>query len=273
MVVVESAAKTDIGLKRKINEDQFLLDDEMKLYVVADGMGGHQAGEIASDLVIRTLKDYMIRFGKGDEVEELEDPDKTLSKDANRLVAGMMLANQVVYQAATQNTAYNGMGSTVSAISFTHDTLIAANVGDSPIYLIRGGTIEEISVPHTVMAEHRAMGGTSETQLSLEYSHMLTRAMGVEESVRADACEFPCFAGDVLVIASDGLTNKVTPTENMEIATTKRPEKSCKILTDMANDRGGDDNITLIVIKVKSVKRRRRGIFDLVSSIFGFGRR
>lgn len=270
MVIVESAGLSDVGMKRRGNEDAFFHDDDLRLYIVADGMGGHQAGEVASDLVVRTITDYMARLkGKASgEIEEFEEADKTLSRDANRLIAGITLSNKVVYQAAQARSGYRGMGSTVSAVYFTDDTLIATNVGDSPIYLIRNHAIEELSKPHTVMAEHMAMQGETGERFGKEYRHMLTRAMGVEETVRADICEFPCFRGDVLVIASDGLTNKVNPREIAEVVDSRKLQKACQKLVEMANERGGDDNITVIVVKVKSVQRRKNGLMNLFSKLF-----
>jgi protein phosphatase len=268
MIVVESAGLTDVGMKRKGNEDAFFLDDDLKLYVVADGMGGHQAGEVASDLVIRTVKDYMKRFKSGESVEELEDSDRSLSKEANRLMAGLKLSNQVVFQAGRSKRGYRGMGSTVSAVYFTEETLIAANVGDSPIYLIRSGKIEMLSVSHTVMAEQMAMNKDGR-HFGQEYSHMLTRAMGVEETVKPDICEFPCFKEDILVIASDGLTNKASPDDILKIVKDNRPARACRILVDMANERGGDDNITMIIIKIKGVQRQQGFIGRFFSKLFG----
>jgi len=272
MVVVESSGLTDVGMKRKGNEDALLFDDNMRLYVVADGMGGHQAGEVASSLVIKTMNDYMKRFNSGHEVEEMEDFDNTLSKDANRLMAGINLSNQVVYQAAQSKASYRGMGSTISSVYVSNDTLIASNVGDSPIYLVRNNQIESLHVSHTVMAEQLAMNKTGDSHLSNEYSHMLTRAMGIDSQVKADICELQCFKEDILIIASDGLTNKVSPEEILENVTkNKRPAKSCQQLVDMANARGGEDNITIIVLKIKSVKRKKSGIMGLISRLFRTG--
>ncbi len=264
MIVIESAGVSDVGKKRKGNEDSLFLDDNMGLYVVADGMGGHQAGEVASLLVVKTMEDYIKRFKGGKTVEELADSDKTLSKEANRLISGINLSNQVVFQASRNKSSYRGMGATVSAVYFTEDTLIAANVGDSPIYLIRNGTIELLSVTHTVMAEQRAMNPSGASQLSKGFSHMLTRAMGIEDSVRADLCEIQCFKEDVVVIASDGLSDKLLPDEILEILNHKHPGKASQDLVDAANQRGGDDNITVIVLKVKAVNRARTGVMGFI---------
>jgi protein phosphatase len=266
MIVVESAGITDVGKKRKGNEDAMFLDDSLKLYVVADGMGGHQAGEVASRLVVDTIRDYLMRFrGDGADVEELVDSDLSISKEANRLLSSVHLANYSVNRLSHSMEGYRGMGSTVSAVYFTDDILVAVNVGDSPIYLIHNGTIETLSVEHTVLAEQAALNPDGAEYINSRFGHMLTRAMGVEETVKADVCEIQCFKDDVLVIGSDGLSNKVSPEEILAIVSRDRPERACRTLVDLANERGGDDNITAIVIKVKAVKRKQIWIRELIS--------
>ena len=267
MAIIESAGITDVGRKRDGNEDALFLDDDRKLYIVADGMGGHQAGEVASKIVVDTIRDYMQRFKEGEEAEELEDTDESLSKEANRLLAGIHLANQGVYSVSQSNESSQGMGSTVSMACFTDDALIAANVGDSPIFLVHNGSIELLSVTHNVMTELMEIDPDAAENLSEQYRHMLTRGMGIEETVKPDICEVQFFKEDVLVISSDGLSDKVAPDEILEVVSKERPEKSCQKLVDMANERGGDDNITVIVLKVKSVKNWEKGIRGLISKI------
>ena len=268
MYVIESAGLTDVGRRRKNNEDALFLDDKQQLYVVADGMGGHQAGEVASGIVVETLWDYIKRFDDETDVEELEDQDESLSKEANRLLSGIYLANKSIYQAAQEKEEYQGMGSTVSSVYFTANTLIAANVGDSPIYLVHDGSIEQLSVPHTVLAEQAALDPEGAQQLSGEFKHMLTRAMGVEETVKADISEIQCFKGDMLVISSDGLTEMVGKEEIHEVLKKERPEKACRTLVNMANERGGKDNITVIVLKVKKMTSISGGFFHFLSKLF-----
>jgi protein phosphatase len=157
------------------------------------------------------------------------------------------------------------MGSTVSVLYLNEQTMIAANVGDSPIYLIHKGNIELLSVPHTVMAEHAAMNPESAHQLGEEYKHMLTRAMGAEEMVTADICEIPYFQDDVLVISSDGLSDCVSPDEILEVVVDNSTDKACQSLVDMANERGGYDNVTVIVLKVKNAKKEPHPMKGLLS--------
>ncbi len=251
MLIITSAGITDVGRIRKGNEDSLLIDDDLKLYVVADGMGGHQAGEVASRIVVDSIHNSMKQLGSENKDKEMTGIGATLSPVASHLMDAIYQANQDVYQTAGSDELYRGMGSTVSVVYFTDQTLIAVNVGDSPIYLIRDGAIETISTPHTVAAEHAAIAPKGAKPLGPQYRHILTRAMGIDKTVDPDICEHQVFDNDILVISSDGLSDKVAPEEIFEIAKDPPPEAACRSLVDMANERGGEDNITVIVLNVK----------------------
>ncbi len=265
MVVIESAGITDIGRKRTNNEDALFLDDAMKLYLVADGMGGHQAGEIASHLVVETIIDYI--KNQYTRKDDFINYDRTISIEANRLITGILLSNRKVYEASQSNTHYRGMGSTISALYFSNDTLITANVGDSPIYLVHNGSINLLSVPHTMVAEQASLFPKATASLGDEFKHILTRAIGIEKNITADICEMPYYQGDIIVIGSDGLSDKLNPDEIMEIVRNESPDKACTALVDMANNRGGDDNITSIVVKIKKVLNKKRRIKGFLSKL------
>jgi protein phosphatase len=246
MLTVQSAGISDIGKKRESNEDRLYIDDDQGLYVVADGMGGHRAGEIASSLVVKSIRDFFV----APETPAGIDPRVgLLSPEAGRLLAGIKWSNRVVHEAASTHADYRGMGSTVSAVFLGAETIIAANVGDSPIYLIRNAKIDLLSVPHTLQAD---MANESFAALM---GNVLTRAVGSKETVDADICELNAFKGDVLVICSDGLSTKVPPLEIMSIVDSKPPEKACRELVDLANARGGDDNISAVVLRVTGLQR------------------
>jgi protein phosphatase len=246
MVTVESAGYSDVGKKRPSNEDCIFIDDDEGLYLVADGMGGHQAGEVASSLVVQSIRDYLggFRCLDGD-----ASPRGNLSPKAHRLLEGIEWSNRVVHQTASEHERYRGMGSTVAAVYFSDDTLIAANVGDSPIYLVRHGVVSLLSVPHTLQADL-----PSEAQVAF-MGNILTRAVGPKHAVEPDICELSCFKGDQLVICSDGLSTKVTPEEISAITAAQPPGDSCRALVQLANDRGGDDNISALVLRVTGVQR------------------
>ena len=251
MFVIESAGLSDTGKKRKDNQDTLLVDDGLGLYIVADGMGGHRAGEVASRLVVESMHGHIQRCRDGEAPVETGPADATLSAEANRVLAGILLSNRVVHDAANGTKEYRGMGTTVAVLYFDDRTLVAANVGDSPIFLVHKGRLERLSVPHTVLAESEAATLFGAEQLGVEFSHVLTRAMGVKATVEANICEVSCFTGDILVICSDGLTDMVATEEILASVSCHPPAEACRELVDLANDRGGTDNISVIVLRIK----------------------
>jgi len=267
MFTIESAGISDIGRRREQNEDSLFFDDGLGLYVVADGMGGHKAGEVASKLVVETIRDYIQQDHTDSQVEEHVNVEANISKEARQLLAGIHLSNRIVHETALSNEAYKGMGSTVSAVYFTEKTFIVAHVGDSLIYLIRDGEIELLSVPHTLVAEQAELDPENAELLWSDFKHVLTRAMGVDASVKADVNEVPFFKNDILVISSDGLTDKAAPEEILELVYNRRSEKACQGLVELANARGGDDNITAIVLKVKSLGSETHGLMGWIKGI------
>jgi serine/threonine protein phosphatase PrpC len=267
MIDIESSGITDIGRRREQNEDSLFCDDGMGLYVVADGMGGHKAGEVASKLVVETIRDYLEQNQTDPPPENLVGADEKLSKKAQRLLAGIHLSNRVVHQTALSNEDYKGMGSTVSAIYFTEKTFIVANVGDSLVYLIRDGGIELLSVPHTLVAEQAELDPENAELLWADFKHVLTRAMGVDEFVKADINEMPFYKNDIIVISSDGLTDKAIPEEILELVNNRRSDKACQGLVDLANARGGEDNITAIVLRIKSAGNHTPGFTGLLKQM------
>lgn len=266
MVAIESAGITHIGKRRKANEDAIFCDDGLGLYVVADGMGGHQAGEVASRMVIETMHDFIQQSRDNNHGREAGQCDTSLSPEANRLLSCLQLSNQAVHQAALSNASYKGMGSTVSAVYFTDQTLITANVGDSPIYLIRNGSIKLLSVPHTVIAEQIALNPDNADLLGDRFNHMLTRAMGVAASVEPDIHEVQYFKNDMLVISSDGLSDKASPEEIFRTVHKRSCAEACRALVELANERGGDDNVTAIVLRIKKTPSRYGGMKGYMSS-------
>ena len=264
MLIVESAGLTDTGRKRKANEDSFVIDEELGLYVVADGMGGHAAGEVASRVAAETILSYIKNITDRKNPEELPDTRRRLSKQANRLLAGIHLANKSVLDLASDNPKYAGMGTTISAVFLTDQTFIVANVGDSPVFLIRDDQIELISTLHTVASAAKAANPNGEP-LNEEFKHMLTQAVGTKPQVAPDTVEHKGLAGDTFVLCSDGLTDMVSEELIMNTAVSDKPAVACKKLVDLANEKGGLDNITVIVLKIKDVDKPR-GILSRIGN-------
>ena len=249
MLTIESAGLTDRGRKRSANEDAFLVDDDHRLYAVADGMGGHRAGEVASAAIIETLVRYFDQFEPTSSRSTTTAAPASSHLESKRLMMGIQLGNQVIHDLSRKHDAYRGMGSTIAAVYAGPDKLIAANVGDSPIYRIRDNDIELISMPHTLMAEQAQLDPDGDAPLGTAFRHVLTRAIGVEATVKVDVRELQSASGDIFVIGSDGLSDKVSPPEIRDVVTDQRPVRACRQMIDLANQRGGDDNITVVVLK------------------------
>ena len=252
MTEVDSAGITDVGKMRKANEDSFYMKDDLHVYVVADGMGGHKAGEVASRIVVETIQDKMNQAPENTDGENLITDDQKLSPEATRILAGIHLANQAVFHLAESNKEYQGMGSTVSAIVLAGKKIISANVGDSPIYLIRNNIIEDLYTPHTYMAEHAKLAPKGAKPLGEQYRHMITRAVGLKALVQPAICQIEGLQGDIIVICSDGLSDLLKPEEIKKTALKYKPEKAVQALVAYANKRGGMDNITVIIIHITS---------------------
>lgn len=247
MFHLETAGLSDIGRRRANQEDAFLVDDEHRLYVVADGMGGHLAGEVASRMVVDTLRSS----ASGQKTPAYDaGADTGHAPGAAMLADWIREANRTVYRRSLRDEQCRGMGSTVAALLFAGDRAAAANVGDSPLYLLRAGGVEMLSAMHTVEAERSSADCRGTAPLSVLFHHMLTRAVGIEPDVRPHVSEMTCRAGDIFIICSDGLSNALRPDE-LPVAVCRADARgACRRLVDRALERGGDDNITVIVIKV-----------------------
>ena len=273
MAIIESAGITDVGRKRKGNEDSLFLDDERGLYIVADGMGGHRAGEIASKMVVDTIQDYMINKNDApQDSETLRIHPGSLSEESERLLTAITYANESVHRCSKEKKELSGMGSTVSAIYFAGDTFITANIGDSHIYLVHDSSIELLSVIHNVITEQTAINPERAQSLGKRFKHMLTRAVGVEASVDADISESQFFKNDQIILCSDGLSDKVSSEEILDAVLRDSPDHACQTLINMANDRGGDDNVTVIVLKIISVKTKIGGIGSKFLKFFQYNK-
>ncbi|BBO69970.1 hypothetical protein DSCA_39000 [Desulfosarcina alkanivorans] len=278
MIMVQAAGFSDIGKVRKANEDCFLLNEPNGLYVVADGMGGHRAGGIASRIAVKTIDACMTVQSRDSSGEDETRPPEEQSSAAKRLLQGIFAANQKIYEQSIADKSCRGMGTTVSALYLTDNSIITANVGDSPIYLMRNGEVENLYTPHTLLHERKKIPKSLEGRFSSgKLSHILTRAVGIRSDVRPNIVETPIFKDDIIVLCSDGLSGKVSKEEIRDLVYQNDSEAACRKLTDMANQRGGEDNITVIVVRIvsanggadKSWFGRILGIPEWIGSLFG----
>ncbi len=248
MLHLDTAGLSDIGKRRANQEDALLVDDEHGLYVVADGMGGHLAGEIASAMVADTLRAAACE----PECYPPEVTDGSSAPEACRLLAWIRAANRNVRERSQRDEHCRGMGSTAAALLFANGRAVAANVGDSPVYRARGGRIEMLSAMHTVAADRAALD-LQGLDLPVHFYHMLTRAVGIDAEVEPSILETDVCAGDIFIICSDGLSNALQPAEMLAVVQQAGAQKACEDMIALANARGGDDNITAIVIRVLRV--------------------
>jgi len=242
---LEAAARSHAGLVRVSNQDSFGVDAELGLYVVCDGMGGAAGGEIASLLAVETFL----------AIARQEIQSSPLFNGAVSSVAlqrAVAAANRAVIARAQWDIVYRGMGSTLVAARLKGDKLSVINVGDSRAYLIRDGHATQLTEDHSFVAEsvRRGMMAAAEAETSPLQS-VITRAIGAEPDVRPDLFEVPLQPGDALLLTSDGLTRHVHPHELAEVLSyASTADHACDLLLDLANRRGGSDNITCIVVRV-----------------------
>lgn len=266
-----SSGITDVGLKREGNEDAFSADDELGLYVVADGMGGHLAGEVASrvavDLLGKTYRAWKDAEPGHDHL--FGRVDHSLSTEGNYILSGIRLANRVIYEMARSKEEYEGMGTTVAALAVSEDLIIAANVGDSRIYLIRNEGLERLSRDHTIVAEQVEMGVMTEEEADASpMKHILTRNLGSAEDVDAEVFEIEPANGDRFLLFSDGITDLVSDEEILAMAIEEEsPDALCRNFVNKALKRGGHDNATVICLSLRGMVRPQAGIFTKMGGV------
>jgi len=240
-------AMTDVGKVRAINEDHFSVGENMGLFMVADGLGGQNAGEIASKMAIEIITSHL-NNKKDPFVGEYRDE---FSQDTNRMLSGIRLANSAIYEAGRKNSEQQGMGSTISSARINGDVISLAHVGDSRIYRVREGHLERLTVDHSLVEEQLKRGLiTEEEAVESRYKNVITRALGAEEEILIDADEEVLFDRDKILLCTDGLTDMVEEGDikRIIIRSEDDPQKACEELVDSANDKGGIDNITVILV-------------------------
>jgi serine/threonine protein phosphatase PrpC len=267
---VRASGISDVGLQREGNEDAFSVQSSLGLYIVADGMGGHLAGEVASRVAVEIVgKSFRRWFEANIPDDELFGyPDASLSKAGNYIKSSIRLANRVIYEMATEYEEYNGMGTTIVTVFVAPDLIVAANVGDSRIYMIRDGRIERMSKDHTIVSEHVEMGVMTEEEAAKSpLRHILTRNLGSAESVEAEVFEIVPSGRDRFILCSDGLTDLTKDKEILEIALGEdEPELLSRKLVDLALQRGGHDNTTVVSVFVEDKQHAREGLITKLGS-------
>ena len=262
-MLIKASGITDVGLKRKGNEDYFSTEDALGLYIVSDGMGGHLAGEVASRIAVELINKSFKRWVK--EKAPLDEifghPDTSLTTQGNYIFGSIKLANRVLYEMAMEYTQYHGMGTTVTILFVTPDLIIAANVGDSRIYMIRDGHLERLSRDHTIVTEQVEMGLMTEEEAETSpLRHILTRNLGSTENVEADIFEIVPSSNDRFMLCSDGLTDLVSDEEILEVAQDESdPGQLCHQLVEKVLKRGAHDNTTVVCVFLTDTEKSGPG--------------
>lgn len=248
-----SSAKTDVGKRRKVNQDAFFIDDDLGLYIVADGMGGHAAGEVAAWETVEAVHDMVAR-GKKTVDDFLRDPfsKENTHNICRLLVSAVQSATYMVFGMAEQSPDYYGMGTTISALLIADTFAATAQVGDTRIYCIRGGREDQLTEDHTLINWQIQEGIiTPEEAKYAPHKNVITRAVGNKDYVQVDTQVVSVKPGDRFLICSDGLHGYLMSGE-IPIILQEEPEAACEAFIRLANDRGGKDNITALVVEIRN---------------------
>ncbi|HEX9161536.1 MAG TPA: Stp1/IreP family PP2C-type Ser/Thr phosphatase [Thermoanaerobaculia bacterium] len=247
---VKAAGLTHVGRQRQHNEDTFLVEKDAKLFLVADGMGGHAAGEIASRIAVDSISEFILNT-KQDDGTWPHLYDESLKRSTNRLMAAVRMANTRVLEAMRKDARLRGMGTTVVACLADEDVMSVAHVGDSRAYLIRDNALSRITNDHSWVFEQVQAGMLTEAEAEKHpLRNVITRALGGALQVNPDASEIEAKPGDVFLLCSDGLTGMVPEEEILRVVTeSANLEDACEKLIQEANERGGLDNVTAILVK------------------------
>jgi len=242
---------SDVGQKRDHNEDSFLVDDDLGLYVVADGMGGHAGGGTASRIAVETIQ-ARLKDARDASPELFASPgsleESPLREVLREAVEG---ACKNIFRAAQSDPGLAGMGTTVTAALLRVPSTFIAHVGDSRCYLVRGSRIYQVSEDHSLVNEQLKAGAiTPDEARNSRFRNIITRSVGFEEQVAVDMMGVEVQRGDQLVICCDGLSNLVDDQEILGVVNGCAIDDAPQKLIDLANERGGDDNITVIVASV-----------------------
>ncbi|MBO4674838.1 MAG: Stp1/IreP family PP2C-type Ser/Thr phosphatase [Elusimicrobiaceae bacterium] len=267
---IEFAAVTEIGKIREKNEDNVLISSDLSLGVVADGMGGHSAGEIASNIASLVLAETIRKINH----QQLNIPPSFLPKldlPSRKLLLAANLANEAIFSTAQTSTIYKMMGTTMTGVLLEGDVATVVHVGDSRLYLLRDNKFTQITTDHSLAMEHVRRGLlTKEEANHSRIQNVLTRAMGIKRNIEFDLLRFPIQAEDTLLLCSDGLYKGLNDSQIAQILQQGRQTplvRLCKQLVRCANDNDGQDNISTVLIKILpprkiSLKQRLKKLFS-----------
>jgi len=248
---IEVAGQTDVGRKRNHNEDNFAILAEFGLYIVADGMGGHASGEVASKMAVDTLQEFFAATADDPERTWPYKMDRSKGYEENRLITGIKLCNLRIYESSQRNAKQRGMGTTLVALFAVEDGIYVAHVGDSRVYRIRDNKLEQLTEDHSLLNDYKKMKQLTEEEIAnFPHKNVIVRALGMKDTVKVDTRFETPRAGDMMVLCTDGLCGPVTDEDILKIILDS-PDLSTTAsrLIDTANANGGPDNITCVLAR------------------------
>ena len=250
--MLEAHGQTDVGRRRKLNEDNLLVAKEPGLFAVCDGMGGHNAGEVASKMAIETLHAFIEKSHREKEITWPYGLDVNLSFDGNRLKTAVKLANKKVFRAADSREDYTGMGTTAVAALVSENVLTVGSAGDSRCYLVRGGKLTQLTRDDSWVSAALGEGILNPDEIDHHpLRNVITKAVGAKETIELDVVEQKLEPGDVALICSDGLHAMLSDDQILATLTpiTATLEEAAGKLIDAANEAGGKDNVSVVLLR------------------------
>jgi PPM family protein phosphatase len=255
--VIRAFGVSDAGRVRTTNEDKFISDPDLGLFAVADGMGGHKAGEVAAQLAVEAITGFISRSDKDYDVTWPYGIDDTLSFDGNRLRTAIFLANRKVFRAAESSDDYGGMGTTIVGALMNGPHVSIGSVGDSRVYLLAGGTLEQLtnddSWAATILAQDPSLKG--EDIANHPMRNVLTNVLGGRPTVDVHVTERVLLGGEILLLCSDGI-HGVLPEDALRdvLERAASEQEAAQRIVDMALDNGSRDNVTALVVRYEADK-------------------
>jgi len=262
MVTIQASGATHIG-RRKSNQDAYCISDQLGLYAVADGMGGYQGGEIASQLALDTLREFFLRNLEDNEATWPFAYDKQLSLAENMVDVAVRLANAAI--AAQRKGALAKMGTTLAMLqispapppgSQTPRRVVIGHLGDSRVYRYRDGKCDQLTLDHSLYEQLKASGAKVPTLEEFPHGNVITKALGIEPKQRPDLSVEVLLPGDRFLLCSDGLTGPLSDAKIATYLAIQEPHKACQALVQAAYDAGGKDNITAVLVDVVARQER-----------------
>ena len=252
---ITAAGETNVGVKRSRNEDNLLKMPEENLFAVADGMGGHSSGEVASQIAVEGIANFFKATRQDEDITWPYKMDKNRPYDENRFIMSVKLANLRIFEASQREARYRGMGTTIAGVNFIDGDALIAHVGDSRVYRVRNKQMTQLTEDHSLLNDYiKAKKLTPDEIANFPHKNVIVRALGMKETVLVDLSRHTLQAGDIYVSCSDGLSGMVTDEELLEVAnTTTDLQEAVTTLINKANEAGGVDNITVVIARIDAL--------------------